>query len=28
MMNAPDSGNPVRVDPVAGHGLTDILRMP
>ena len=28
MMNAPDSGNPVRVDPVAGHGVTDILRMP
>ncbi len=28
MINAPDSGNPVRVDPVTGHGLTDILRMP
>lgn len=28
MINAPDSGNPVRVDVVDGHGLTDILRMP
>jgi cell wall-associated NlpC family hydrolase len=28
MINAPNSGNPVRVDPVAGHGLTDILRLP
>jgi cell wall-associated NlpC family hydrolase len=28
MINAPDSGNPVRIDPVAGHGNTDILRMP
>ena len=28
MINAPDSGNPVRVDAVDGHGLTDILRLP
>jgi cell wall-associated NlpC family hydrolase len=28
MINAPDSGKPVRVDTVDGHGLTDILRMP
>jgi cell wall-associated NlpC family hydrolase/uncharacterized protein YukE len=28
MINAPESGEPVRVDPVAGHGSTDILRLP
>ncbi|BCQ06862.1 hypothetical protein JMUB5695_00275 [Mycobacterium heckeshornense] len=28
MINAPESGEPVRVDPVAGHGPADILRMP
>lgn len=27
MMNAPDSGHPVRVDSVLGHGVTDILRV-
>lgn len=25
MLNAPDSGNPVRVDTIKGHGVTDIL---
>ncbi len=28
MINAPESGEPVRVDAVAGHGPTDILRLP
>ena len=28
MMNAPDSGNSIRVDPVKGHGATDVLRLP
>lgn len=28
MINAPDSGDPVRVDAVAGQGPTDILRLP
>jgi cell wall-associated NlpC family hydrolase/uncharacterized protein YukE len=28
MINAPQSGEPVRVDAVAGHGTTDILRLP
>lgn len=28
MINAPGSGDPVRVDPVKGHGNADILRIP
>lgn len=28
MINAPESGEPVRVDAVTGHGSTDILRLP
>lgn len=28
MINAPQSGDPVRVDAVTGHGKTDILRIP
>ncbi|OHU29624.1 hypothetical protein BKG74_03600 [Mycobacteroides chelonae] len=28
MINAPQSGDPVRVDPVKGHGNADILRIP
>lgn len=28
MINAPDSGNPIRVDRVDGHGMTDVLRLP
>lgn len=28
MINAPGSGDPVRVDPVQGHGKADILRIP
>lgn len=28
MLNAPESGEPVRVDAVTGHGKTDILRIP
>lgn len=27
MINAPESGAPVRVDSVLGHGVTDILRI-
>ncbi|MCH9732673.1 MAG: C40 family peptidase [Actinomycetia bacterium] len=28
MINAPQSGEPVQVDKIAGHGTTDILRLP
>ncbi|SHU45363.1 invasion and intracellular persistence protein IipA [Mycobacteroides abscessus subsp. abscessus] len=28
MMNAPESGAPVRIDVVQGHGTTDVLRIP
>ncbi|WP_457135482.1 NlpC/P60 family protein [Mycobacteroides abscessus] len=28
MINAPESGSPVRIDGVQGHGTTDVLRIP